>query len=216
MLSQATLSHTTSGTPIVTYFIPGASTSLAKVKTETIATRCARLADMAVRPISDDDHPFLRDVYGAARARELDRTGWPPEQLTAFIAQQFMLQHRYYHEHFVGADFLVLLDRRKQDDPRVGRLYWRVQDGEAVLMDISLLPDARNGGLGTAIMQLLTAYADVMQYDITLHVEPDNPAQRLYARAGFEVTDDHQVYWRMRRKFEAATREDNVLAAVTG
>jgi ribosomal protein S18 acetylase RimI-like enzyme len=39
---------------------------------------------------------------------------------------------------------------------------------------------------------------------VTLHVEPDNPAARLYRRLGFERDSDNGVYIKMRRPARVA------------
>jgi hypothetical protein len=51
------------------------------------------LLDISYRPISDADLPFLGRLYASTRLEELAVTGWPQEQIDAFLAQQFEAQH---------------------------------------------------------------------------------------------------------------------------
>lgn len=154
------------------------------------------LKDLVARPIESGDMVFLQALYAEIRADELAASGWPPDQVRSFLAMQFDLQHRYYHEHHAGADFLVLLRHGRP----VGRLYWREQGDEACLIDIALLPAERGRGIGTAFLRLLTARADDRNEDIVLHVEPFNPAFRLYRRFGFDVLGDNGIYAKLRRR----------------
>ena len=81
----------------------------------------------------------------------------------------------------------------------IGRLYWHATCSTLTLMDVSLLPEWRGGGIGSELMHLITGHADRAGLPIGLHVEPTNPAHRLYQRFGFETADDNGVYLKMRR-----------------
>ncbi len=65
-----------------------------------------------------------------------------------------------------------------------------------LLVDISLLPEARGSGLGTAILKDLVA---AETGPVQLHVERTNRARRLYERLGFEVVETQPIYLRMVR-----------------
>jgi ribosomal protein S18 acetylase RimI-like enzyme len=69
---------------------------------------------------------------------------------------------------------------------------------EIGLMEITLDPASRQRGLGTAIIQSLLALAQHTSRTVLLYVEPDNPARRLYERAGFVKVDEQGLYMRMR------------------
>ena len=53
---------------------------------------------------------------------------------------------------------------------------------ENILVYIAVDPNQRGKGTGKALME---AVIESTQGDIALHVEPDNPAKRLYERLGF-------------------------------
>lgn len=159
------------------------------------------LNGVCFRPSTPEDLSFLCTVYAEARAGELATTGWTDAEKDAFITQQFGFQHQYYREHHPNAQFLVIT----RYEEAIGRLYWRAAGDEANLMDISLLAPHRGTGIGTAIMRLLLARADADRQAITLYVEPNNPAHRLYCRCGFEVVGDNGVYLKMRRPAQGAT-----------
>ena len=96
----------------------------------------------------------------------------------------------------------------RRDGERIGRLYLKRGREELRLMDIALLPDARNAGLGTRLTRSLLAWADQLDLPVTLHVEPFNRACRLYQRLGFAYTRSTGVYHLLRREPGAAESGD--------
>jgi len=150
----------------------------------------------SLRPAVDADLPFLREVYASTRWEELQPTLWTAEQKLAFLSQQFALQHHHYHHYYPHTEFLLILHQHLA----IGRIYVQRLASELTLMDIALLPAHRGQGLGSALMAELVAEADRSGSRVSLHVERDNPAQRLYARFGFERVEDGDVYQFLRRE----------------
>ena len=66
------------------------------------------------------------------------------------------------------------------------------------IIDISLAPSARGQGVGGAILQDVLDQARRTGKAVSIHVETNNPARRLYQRLGFEVAEDQGVYDLMR------------------
>lgn len=151
---------------------------------------------LSLRPAGDADLPFLREVYVGTRWEELQPLPWSTQQKLDFLSQQFALQHHHYHTHYPQTEFMLILQR----ELAIGRIYVQRLDGEFCLMDIALLPAHRRQGLGSALMAELVAEAEASRSRIGLHVERDNPAQRLYARFGFELVEDGDVYQFLRRE----------------
>lgn len=143
------------------------------------------------RPITSEDRELLLRVYRSTREDELAMVvDWTPEMKDAFILQQFTAQHTWYQEHYVGAEFLVIL----VDGAPAGRLYVHRRPSEIRLVDIALLPEYRNTGLGTRLLRDLLAEGEATGKPVTIHVEIYNPAMRLYQRLGFRPIEDRGVY----------------------
>jgi ribosomal protein S18 acetylase RimI-like enzyme len=70
---------------------------------------------------------------------------------------------------------------------------------ELRLVDISWLPEWRNLGVGTALLEQLGRQADALGMPLRLHVEKLNPALRLYRRLGFEERETGGLYWLLER-----------------
>jgi RimJ/RimL family protein N-acetyltransferase len=154
------------------------------------------IAGVAFRPVADGDYPLLRSLYRSTREHELALTGWPEAERQAFSDSQFALQDAWYRGQYPGAALLVI----EKDRAAVGRIYLHESPGELRIMDITLAPGMRNHGLGTALFTWLISWAARGRRDVTLHVEAENPARRLYARLGFIDEGVDGLYNRMRWK----------------
>lgn len=137
---------------------------------------------LSLRPATPADAEFQRDVYVAARWQEMAVTGWPEDVLTAFLHDQFRLQTLHYDRHYIDAACLIVEFRSAP----AGRLILLDRPTDLRIVDIALLPAFRGQGLGG----LLVGWVQDMIRDrpdgkVSLHVEPSNPARRLYQRLGF-------------------------------
>lgn len=140
--------------------------------------------------MADADLPFIAALYASTRAEEVAATQWPEELQQAFLAQQHQAQHNHYQAHYPTALWLVV---ETAGDP-IGRLYLDEREGDLHLIDISLVPARRGGGIGTAIMEDLVEWARARGMTMTLYVEPPNPARRLYERLGFIAEGEAGIY----------------------
>jgi ribosomal protein S18 acetylase RimI-like enzyme len=150
----------------------------------------ARRLGTSFRPAGETDLPLLAAVYASTRAEEVAASGWPGEVQRAFLAHQFDAQHRHYRQHYPGAEWLVI----ERSGSAVGRLYLDQWADQIRLIDIALLPEARGQGLGEAILRDLQDAAAAACKPLTIHVEKNNAAMRLYLRLGFRAIDEHGVY----------------------
>lgn len=158
---------------------------------ESLAAALRRACpDIGLYPEREADLDFLRGLYASVRAQELAPIDWSEERKREFTDAQFGLQHRHYREHYPGAEFLVV----EQAGVPIGRFYLCRFAHEIRVMDIALVEMRRNAGIGTRLMRALLSVADAEGRSVTLHVEPDNPAQHLYRRLGFDLIEPRGVY----------------------
>lgn len=143
------------------------------------------------RPITADDSEFLYTVYAGTRTEELAMVDWPESQKQAFLRSQFNAQHTAYQRTYQGGNFLVIL----RDGQPIGRLYLARWPQEIRVVDITLVPEYRNAGIGTAILKDLLAEGKREGKCVSIHVEIFNPALALYRRLGFRKLGDHGPYY---------------------
>lgn len=151
------------------------------------------------RPVTREDREFLYIVYASTREEELVATGWSSAEKAAFLRSQFDAQAQHYQEHFSGASFDVIL----RDGEPVGRMYVERRPDEIRIIDIALLPRARERGIGTQILGDILAEAGQAGLPVCIHVEMNNPAMRLYQRLGFRPAGEHGIYLLMERTAQA-------------
>jgi ribosomal protein S18 acetylase RimI-like enzyme len=157
------------------------------------------------RSIREEDREFLYSVYSSTREEELALVAWSAEQKEQFLRMQFNAQHKYYQENYAGASFEVIL----LDSAPIGRLYVDRRNNEIRVVDIALLPQHRGAGIGGGIMQDLLSEAESNGVPVSIHVEQNNPAMRLYERLGFRKISARAVYFLMQWTLDSqAARSD--------
>ena len=148
---------------------------------------------LSLRPINAADQPFLSCVYAASREREMAQLDWTPAENESFLQMQFEAQHNYYQEQFPQADFDIIL----LESQPIGRLYVDHRPDEIRIVDIALLPQHRDSGYGSTLLQEILTTAGRSDLPVRIHVERDNPALSLYHRLGFRRLSESGVYYLM-------------------
>lgn len=150
---------------------------------------------IVLRPVTPDDFEFMAELYASTRAEEMKLVDWPDEQKRVFLRSQFTAQSDHYAQYYPDASFDVI----ERGGLPIGRLYvFRGDPGDVRIVDISLIPEARGGGVGTELLLGIMRDAEGAGRSVSIHVERFNPALRLYKRLGFEHVDEHGVYYLMR------------------
>jgi len=148
--------------------------------------------DVSLRPMVAQDLPFLHRVYASTRA-DILMLPWDESQKQALIEMQFRAQHSYYLQQFPAADYLVV----ERGGQPVGRLYVDRRPEKLHILDITLLPEARGAGIGTALLQDLMAEAGGSGKAVSLFVERENTARKLYESLSFQPVTANGVYMLM-------------------
>jgi ribosomal protein S18 acetylase RimI-like enzyme len=143
-----------------------------------------------LRRVRDDDAEFLYRLYASTRADELRAVPWDAAQKEAFLRQQHGAQSRHYRAAHPDGDFRVV----EVEGRPAGRLYVDRGPEEVRIVDISLLPEHRGAGLGSALLRDVLAEAAAAGRRVTIHVERLNPALALYRRLGFAPVKDLGIY----------------------
>jgi ribosomal protein S18 acetylase RimI-like enzyme len=147
-----------------------------------------------LRPVTDADRDFLLAVYASTREDELAQVEWQQGAREAFLEHQFSAQDGHYRANYPGASFDVI----EVDGEPAGRLYVHRGAEEIRIMDIALAPAFRGRGVGTELLRELMSEAAGSGCSLSIHVEMNNPARRLYERLGFVPAGEHGIYVLMR------------------
>lgn len=151
--------------------------------------------NLSLRPAESADEEFLETVYADTRRGELAVFNWSREQENAFFKMQFQMQSGAYRMQFPDAvQYIVEFDKKP-----VGRLIIERGDQEIKLIDISLLEEFRNRGIGAFLLEKLKTEAVSSGKAVFLRVLKTNPsAKRFYERHGFTVVENADLHFAMR------------------
>ena len=145
---------------------------------------------VSFKAISESDMAFLCKLYQSTRWQEVQQAPWSDEQRVEFLTHQFNAQHTHYQKYYPHSDFLLICKNNKN----IGRIYIDRDEKTICLIDITLLPEYRNQGLGSQILKELIQEARSQQKKIVIHVEKFNPAYNWYLKHGFQQIEDKGVY----------------------
>lgn len=143
---------------------------------------------------SESDEIFLAEVFFSARFEEFASLGWSDEQLREFLLMQFNFQTQSYRVQFPDAENLIIY----LDNEKIGRLIVNRSPTDLRLVDISLLPEFRNSGIGTKIIKDLLIEAEGKNLPLNLQVARNNSsAFRLYLKLGFRIICEDEMHLSM-------------------
>jgi ribosomal protein S18 acetylase RimI-like enzyme len=144
-------------------------------------------------PVGPSDEAFLYRTFASTRAEEVALTGWSAEQQESFLRMQYEAQRRSYLMQLPDAKYWVI----RCDENAVGRLIIDRTPGEIHVVDIALLPEFRQRGIGSSLMTGIMQEAAQGGKAVRLHVERFNPALQWYERLGFSAVSSGPVYLEM-------------------
>ncbi len=159
--------------------------------------------NLTLLPITDEDMEILYMLYAGTRDEEMKLLpNWTLEQKGIFLRQQFTAQHTYYQQQFGNADFWMI----NKNGKAIGRLYLNKKNerGSVHIIDITLLPEWRNRGIGKQLLLDIARFAGENDRSVTIRVEAFNRAMHFYKRLGFEfveVTNSvyHLMEWKQKK-----------------
>ena len=140
---------------------------------------------LSYRPTIAEDETFLRCLFESTRD---DLALLPAELRAPLLDMQFRAQRTSYQATFPDAsDSMILVDQIP-----VGRMILDEQDS-IHLVDISILPEFRNRGIGSQVLRELISRGK----PVNLMVRKENRAHGLYERLGFEQSGRDEMYIQM-------------------
>ncbi|WCN38334.1 GNAT family N-acetyltransferase [Aneurinibacillus uraniidurans] len=162
------------------------------------------------RNVTAYDTSFLYQAYKEAREKELSQMGWDAEEQEGLLRVQFDMQRRSYALQHLAADHNIIL----LDTVRIGQIMTKITDRSIWIIDVSLLAEYQNKGIGTRLIHDIQARAEETGKAVRLHVLHNNPAQCLYERLGFYRVGEKFPYvameWLHNQTTRASRKEEEV------
>ena len=104
------------------------------------------IPSISTRAATEQDEAFLFALFRSVRLPEFAHAQLPPPQLDLLMNLQYNGQKATYGAQYPDGDQIVLAD----GEP-IGRIWVYRVAGEHQLVDISLMPELRNRGIGAAL-----------------------------------------------------------------
>lgn len=149
--------------------------------------------EIILRPLGPNEENFWREVFFDSVGRRFSALGMVGEQLNNLLEFQFQAQNKDYRANYKKASNDVILFNGE----RAGRVILSDEHSDLHLIDISVLSEFRNRGIGTKILQWLFNQSRRTGLPIRFYVEKLNPAFKLYERLGFKIAADVNTHFQM-------------------
>jgi ribosomal protein S18 acetylase RimI-like enzyme len=166
------------------------------MNTLTTNPAAAPVADsiITVRRAVPEDKDFLFNLYCAARAPEFALLSLPEEQKQQLIVMQFVAQQNAYRAQYPGSDYVIVL----RNGHPIGRIWIAEMQDELHLVDIALLPEARNQGIGDLLIRQLQTEARRAGKAVRSSVFRFNAGSlRFHQRLGFRIISEDEMQFYM-------------------
>jgi len=148
---------------------------------------------ITARPVQPEDQSFLLELYKSSRGDDLRGLGWDEQRISEFLDMQYEAQQNFYDSDYRdAADELILLA-----DKPIGRMMIESRPHEIRCIDLGLLPEYRERGLGTEIIQKLQEKARREKKPLRLQVIRFSRAVNLFDRLGFVRTSETGTHFQM-------------------
>ena len=146
-----------------------------------------------MRSVQPEDRSFLVELYKSSRGDDLRGLGWDEQRISEFLDMQYEAQQNFYDNDYRDAtDELILLA-----DKPIGRLMIESRPHEIRCIELALLPEYREHGLGTEIIQKLQEKARREKKPLRLQVIRFSRAVNLFDRLGFVRTSETGTHFQM-------------------
>lgn len=151
-----------------------------------------RMTGVDLRPATPADEPFLRSLMTRTMADELGAWAWPEAIRADLLQKQSQSRLVAMRSTWRGLDDRII----SADGQPVGRIALAFTADEVWIVDLTVLPENRNGGVGTAVLRSILDEARRLGKPVRLHVNMAHRASRFYERLGFVKaggSDVHQL-----------------------
>lgn len=149
-----------------------------------------------LRPVTAEDTAFLLQVYKSSRGEDLRELGWDEARIDEFLKMQYEAQRTFDGKDFAQATDEVILSSGE----RAGRLLVDSRENEIRCIDLALLPEFRNRGLGTLLVRRLQQKAAAANKPLRLQVIRFSRAINLFERLGFVRTSESGTHFQLEWK----------------
>lgn len=150
-----------------------------------------------MRPVLlPDDEPFLKTLFFSTIEEMAAKWPLPEEQKAGLMDMQYRAQKMQYDAQFPDGIHTIIV----VEGVEIGRLYRDYEEGAVIGVDLTILPEYRGKGIGTAIIDGIKQEAADTGRVFRFHVMKTNRAIGLYDRIGMSRTGETEIQYSMEWK----------------
>lgn len=148
---------------------------------------------LSFRPATVDDEAFLFNLYASSRGDDLRQLEWEEQRINEFLKLQFEAQQRFLENEYRRPDDRIVL----MNGEAIGRVLVERRDHEIRGVDVALLPEFRNKGIGSWLITQIQSEASRARKPLRIQVIRFSPAVALLERLGFVRTSETGTHFQM-------------------
>jgi GNAT superfamily N-acetyltransferase len=139
---------------------------------------------MHTRPATPADIPFLRELHHRAYRDVVMRQ---------FGTWDEIKQDARFEDGLREAEYSVI----EEKGVLIGAFGIHIEADSLQLVELQILPEWQNKGLGSTILTMQIEYARTHKKSLRLRVLRENRARALYERSGFSITSETPTHYLM-------------------
>jgi ribosomal protein S18 acetylase RimI-like enzyme len=144
--------------------------------------------------LASDPGALAYRLFSHDKLAEFAAVGLPQQQAEMLVQMQWRGRNLTYAQQYPDSeDWVISID----DGLPIGRYSLQKTLQGFRMVDLAILPEYRNRGIGSQVLQQLTRDIAATKKIFALRVEKDNPALRLYTRLGFTAIDEDELSYEM-------------------
>jgi ribosomal protein S18 acetylase RimI-like enzyme len=152
---------------------------------------------VTLRPATEQDDAFLYELFKSVRMPDFAQVPLAPEQLEGLMKMQYAGQKFSYSTQYPGPGHDIVL----LAGAPAGRIWVNRSGSEHLLVDIALLPEFQNRGIGATLLQDVIAAAKQAGVPLKCSVAVTNPGSlRFHQRLGFQIVSQDMLYYELERQ----------------
>jgi GNAT superfamily N-acetyltransferase len=148
---------------------------------------------ISLRVIAPEDSKFLLILYKSSRGEDLRGLGWDEQRISEFLDMQYAAQQRFHATEYKKAVDQIVL---RGSEP-VGRVTFEPREHEIRCVEVALMPEHRNAGIGTRLIRELQTEAKRQKKPLRLQVIRFSRSVSLFERLGFQRISETGTHFQM-------------------
>ena len=148
---------------------------------------------IVLRPLADGEENLWRGIFYDSVRENFAPLGLGETDLNNLLESQFQAQAEDYRRNYPLAVNEVIL----YENVPAGRLISSTEDGDIHVLDIIIIGEYRNRGIGGKIFKNLFEQSRRTAMPVRIYVEKINRAVNFYEKLGFQKVEDVISHFKM-------------------